>query len=301
MRFLFRFMEKKFKICTGPCGRKLEENEENFEWRKDSNKFRNHCRDCIKLHRSNYFQTVTKERRFKIKNNIPLDTKPKIEGFKECSQCKQLLEESTENFDWYNELKAKFQSWCKKCVAKYGKEYRKINKAHRNKINNEYKKKRTETDIEFKLRKNLSMAFYNNLRSVGSSKGGHSISIVINYTMTEFKEHIESQWKLNWNWENHGVEWQIDHIIPLSYFKCKTMFDPLLKVAWSLENLRPLSAKENLIKRDKMPDIPEAKVILAKIELIKSGGEYKQYIADLESGVYDKYLGKTKISSDKMT
>jgi len=41
--------------------------------------------------------------------------------------------------------------------------------------------------------------------------------------------------------------WQIDHIIPQSTFAYSSMEDEAFKKCWSLDNLRPLSAKQNYL------------------------------------------------------
>ena len=63
------------------------------------------------------------------------------------------------------------------------------------------------------------------------------------------------------NWDNQGIynpktwddndtttwKWQIDHIIPESDFNYITPNDPEFKECWALKNLRPLSAKQNIL------------------------------------------------------
>ena len=66
-------------------------------------------------------------------------------------------------------------------------------------------------------------------------------------------------------WENHGVynlntwddndqstwKWNIDHIIPQSKLPYTSMEDDNFKKCWALENLRPYSAKQNIIDGNK--------------------------------------------------
>lgn len=184
-----------------------------------------------------------------------------------------------------------------KQIKKYNKENheeikarkRKFNKENRDKIN-KYTRIKRRNDLSFKLHENMSRAFRTYLKSMNTLKNNKSISIIITYSFEELVKHIESKFYLNMTLENHGTVWHIDHIVPLSYFKCKTIFDPLLKIAWSLDNLRPLDAKKNIRKGNKILDIPETKAILKKIEEIKNSYEYKKYLEDLANGVYDKYL-----------
>jgi hypothetical protein len=46
--------------------------------------------------------------------------------------------------------------------------------------------------------------------------------------------------------------WQIDHIVPHAKLPYTKMTDNNFHRCWSLENLRPLSAKRNLFKSDKL-------------------------------------------------
>ncbi len=66
------------------------------------------------------------------------------------------------------------------------------------------------------------------------------------------KKHIERQFKKGMSWENyHITTWHIDHIIPLSSAKNE---EELLKL-FHYTNLRPLWAKENISKSDKIPTV----------------------------------------------
>ena len=56
------------------------------------------------------------------------------------------------------------------------------------------------------------------------------------------------------NWDNDDQntwKWNIDHIVPQSKLPYTSMEDDNFKKYWELANLRPLSAKENLLKSDK--------------------------------------------------
>lgn len=57
-------------------------------------------------------------------------------------------------------------------------------------------------------------------------------------------KYIPAEWDDN---DANTWKWQIDHIIPQSTFKYKSMKDEEFIKCWSLNNLRPLSAKQNCI------------------------------------------------------
>lgn len=84
----------------------------------------------------------------------------------------------------------------------------------------------------------------------------------IPYTIEQLKEHLQSKFEswMTWdNWGTYNIEkwndndmstwtWQIDHIIPHAKFKYSSMEDEDFKKCWALENLRPYSAKQNVLE-----------------------------------------------------
>jgi len=63
--------------------------------------------------------------------------------------------------------------------------------------------------------------------------------------------HLQRQFLPHMTWANYG-EWHVDHDIPLSAFNFKTVHDYDFKRAWSLGNLKPMWADENLRKHAKL-------------------------------------------------
>lgn len=124
---------------------------------------------------------------------------------------------------------------------------------------NNYQKDRLKSDLTFKLRKYASSYIRSAIKENDGSKQDYSILQFLSYTIEELKLHLESQFKPWMNWNNWGKynsktwndndsttwTWQIDHIVPHSTFKYTSMEDDEFKRCWGLENLRPLSAKQN--------------------------------------------------------
>lgn len=118
-----------------------------------------------------------------------------------------------------------------------------------------------KTDPAFRLRKYLSGKVARALKSAG---GGKNMSFTkhVTYTMDELKKHLENLFEPWMNWDNQGSyrvslwndddsstwTWQIDHIIPQSSLPYTSMEDENFRKCWALENLRPLSAKQNLVE-----------------------------------------------------
>ncbi len=67
----------------------------------------------------------------------------------------------------------------------------------------------------------------------------------IGCSIEELKQHLESQFTSNMNWDNHGqYGWHIDHIKPVNTFDLTD--EEQLKRCWHYTNLRPLWWDENL-------------------------------------------------------
>ena len=77
------------------------------------------------------------------------------------------------------------------------------------------------------------------------------------YKLSEWNDNDSSTWK-----------WQLDHIIPQSKLPYTSMEDENFKICWDLENLRPYSAKQNLIEQDrKYLSDEEIQKMIEKIKL----------------------------------
>lgn len=122
-----------------------------------------------------------------------------------------------------------------------------------------------KNNISFRLRTNVSKTIGKLLKKQCSSKHNSSILKYLPYSIQELKQHLESKFEPWMNWNNWGIyravtwndndpntwTWQIDHIIPQSALVYHSMEDDNFKKCWSLNNIRPLSAKENILKSNK--------------------------------------------------
>lgn len=136
---------------------------------------------------------------------------------------------------------------------KYGKEY-----------NNEYCKFRFKNDPAFRLRKIISASIWSAIKRNGARKNGSCLRY-LSYSIDELKYYIEKQFESWMNWNNQGKydpktwddndlstwKWQLDHIIPQIDLPYASMEDDNFNKCWALENLRPLSAKQNIIDGDR--------------------------------------------------
>lgn len=168
-----------------------------------------------------------------------------------CLNCKKIL--SIDNFRKRINKKTKrigHESVCLDCEYFKNEERLKIRA-----------KKLRQTDINFVLRKSVSYSIWKALSINNSSKCGLSCINYLEYTIEELKFNLESKFESWMNWNNYGSYnkkiwnyndqttwiWNIDHIIPQSLLPYNSMEDENFKKCWSLNNLRPYSAKKNNI------------------------------------------------------
>jgi hypothetical protein len=181
-----------------------------------------------------------------IINNIP-------ENHKKCKKCNTILKN--------DEFRPK-KFTCKKCENTYRKEYyyknilyeleRKKNYKleNREKINSSrriYQKNKYNNDIQYKLetciRSRLREALKNN------KKGDKSICY-LGCSINELKDWLNYNFKNEMTFENHGIYWQIDHIIPCALFDFRNEKDIYECFHWS--NLAPLESEKNINKSSKI-------------------------------------------------
>lgn len=88
-------------------------------------------------------------------------------------------------------------------------------------------------------------------RYLHKGKENKSWRELVDFSPQELAAHLERQFSPGMSWENYG-QWHIDHKIPVSVFNFSTPKDIDFKRCWSLKNLRPLWAKENISKGNKL-------------------------------------------------
>lgn len=146
-------------------------------------------------------------------------------------------------------------------ICNKSSQYRKNNEKKVSKRIANWKRIQRKINPSFRIRENISRAINSYLKKNGSSKFGNSLLNNIKYSIQELKEHLEKQFEPWMSWGNYGKynmkiwnddnqstwTWQIDHIIPQSILPYVSMRDNNFKKCWALNNLRPLSSKQNFI------------------------------------------------------
>lgn len=110
---------------------------------------------------------------------------------------------------------------------------------------------KTKTPLQSKLSKNMRCLLNVKLRNRGTSKFRQRTFDVLDYSVNDLIKHLESKFEPWMNWDNYG-KWEIDHIIPDSYFKYSSIYDITFKDSWKLSNLQPLEKSLNASKGAKL-------------------------------------------------
>lgn len=206
------------------CGLEKELNTDNFSVRIDKGRstFRWECKQC------------------RAKNSV---------AYKK----KNVEKQSVYDKEYYQKNKVKNSQTCKKYRENHIEELKKYFRL--------YTQKKRKTNSIFRLRADVSTMIRRALKKNNGSKSGVSCFEILGYTVHQLKEHLEKQFELWMTWNNCGRYspstwddndnstwiWQIDHIIPQSDLPYNSMEDDNFKKCWMLENLRPLSAKQNFL------------------------------------------------------
>lgn len=234
------------------------------ECRSQSGKINNYKRKLIKI---GLLQKPLSPIEIDLKNNN-----------KQCFTCKMV--KTLDNFTFLKK-KNRFYCNCKKCYNEYKKIHRKqphIIKQRQlygkiygkiySKKNSEIlkiKRKKYNQKLEVKIRRNKQKRIkylfcpifkLNHIMTVYlgealENKNNQKWQSLVGYSTQDLKNHLESQFLPGMTWENHGKnygKWNIDHIVPKSYFKYQSEKDADFKKCWSLKNLRPLWWEDNIKK-----------------------------------------------------
>jgi hypothetical protein len=203
------------------------------EFSKDSKgKFsvKGKCKQCIKE-----YDTIYKKQNKEKIQQYYLDNKEKIN--------KQSKEHYNNNKQYYIDKNSQYgkdnPEVRRKATAKYLKNNLEYYKT--------YRKERYHNDPQFKLRVVLSVRLNKALKTHSKSI---SILKLIGCSLNELKQHIENQFIPGMFWENHGVYWEVDHILPCSSFDLTDIKQQ--RQCFHYTNLQPLIKLENRVKSNRI-------------------------------------------------
>ncbi len=246
--------------------RKCQKEDAAFYLRSNG-KIRTPCIECCQQARKNrYLQNKQQE---DIRNKqYNLEHKDQLKAYHEAwyVENKEHVRDTGKvyrknNKNKINQKNAKYRKANSDKIKQYHKTYNTKNKLRIQIRQNKYTRLKRANDPCFRLRVNISRSINFMLASFGKSKNGCSCLKYLPYSIQDLKQYLESRFEPWMTWNNHGKyisktwndqdpstwTWQIDHIVPASILKYADMKDENFKKCWALENLRPLSAKQNLL------------------------------------------------------
>jgi hypothetical protein len=154
---------------------------------------------------------------------------------------------------WRNKNKEKLDQYHKEWSEKnrehlreYHTKWREDNHNNLNEYKRTYEKTKKDSDPKYKLASYTRTAIYTCLKERNISKYKNTFDL-LPYSLDDLIQRLESQFKEGMSWDNYG-EWHVDHIKPMSSFEFDSPEDISFQECWSLGNLQPLWAKENLSK-----------------------------------------------------
>ena len=209
------------KICT-----KCQENKNTTEFFKDASKIdqlSSSCKTCHKLLRSTDSHK-SKRRIYQSSDSYKQYRKQYLEINSEYTKSK--LSEYVQRPDIKEKRKLYYQSPEQKLKKKL------------------YHENQMISNPSYKINYLLSHAIHKSLKTKNANISLHWEDLV-GYSKQELKLHLETLFQKGMNWSNHG-KWHIDHIQPLNTFQFDSHMSEEFRKAWSLSNLRPLWAKDNL-------------------------------------------------------
>ncbi len=201
------------------------------------------CKNCYLIQRKNK-KTFSQKIRLSRGDDFIYQ---KVE-FKCCTSCS--IEKEIDLFPSRIDSKDGYRNQCNDCFTsnqyKTKKIYRQKNKESIREKDLIYRKERMIKDPLYRAKIDARNIIRKALSDSGYSKKSRTEEI-IGCSFEQFKTHIESLFVENMSWESRD-EWHIDHIIPLSFAKNERE----LLLINHYTNLRPIWAKENQLKSDKI-------------------------------------------------
>lgn len=226
---------------------------------------------------------------------------------KQCDMCEMI--KSIDKYKQYTDRDNSYSKTCKKCLnekdklrkknlrqkrietfiakceicneEKVLKDFAKLKKFYKKKIcvscypnflreqKNEWCKKESATNINYRLKKSLAARLRNVLNKSDTTM--NYIGCNIQY----LREWFEYNFTDEMNWDNYGSFWSIDHIIPVCKFDL-TNEDEKLQ-CWNWTNLMPVTIKFNSSKKE--IDKDQIQYILKQIEKFKEEGSTTKWFS----------------------
>ena len=107
---------------------------------------------------------------------------------------------------------------------------------------NKWTTQRYHADMDFRIRHNLRCDIRSRLKRNDGRKAAKTESL-LGCSVQEFRKRLQKSFTKGMTWENYGTAWEIDHIVPASWFDLTKPEHQ--HRCWHYSNLRPLSKAKN--------------------------------------------------------
>ena len=171
-----------------------------------------------------------------------------LKGRRSCKACcnKKSREYKKFHKKEISEYNKKYKLDNKEKIQEYNKKYNLLNRNKIQKRHTQYLKNKRITDPKYKL----NCVLRNRIKSFLFGEKRKKTKELLDCNNDFLKDWIEFQFDKKMNFENHGIYWHIDHVIPCNKFDLLITDNQKKCFNWS--NLQPLEIKKNLSKKDKI-------------------------------------------------
>lgn len=171
---------------------------------------------------------------------------------KKCNKCEEI--KPLDEFHKHTSTSDKLDNRCKVCESKRPKKRKTLTpeeKTNKRLYMRNYLRLKSQTDIQYKIKKRLQGQIRNALRY--KTKYQTTLTL-LGCSINDFMEHIQSMLPEGIGWEAHGFgpdKFQLDHIIPCDSFDLS--IEENQRLCFHYTNLQPLFGYENQRKGVKIP------------------------------------------------
>jgi hypothetical protein len=233
-------------------------------WRtKNKEKLRNYRKQwIIKKYGSFYFYSKRSSNFLEWKKKYYVIHKEQIKEYRKSYYLRnrdKLLEQYKQ---YARENREKMRNYSKRWYRLNRERYLSLKKIYRDKNKEKIRQQRRDyyrrvlkdkyRQIRYRLDRNMSQNIWQVLKK---KKNYRKWQDLVGYTVEDLMKHLESKFASEMSWDNYGIYWEIDHIIPRSHFKYTSPEDEEFKKCWSLDNLQPLEKVKNRLKGNKLNDL----------------------------------------------
>jgi hypothetical protein len=207
------------------------------------------CKVCRRFYYARYYSDPENRKRVCAKA-LEYEKTERSKELRKISEAKPDRIEKRQKWEEEYRQQPDVQEMMKESKQKYAKSDKGRESQRRHRHTDRHKARMRTWNKKNRLRKFITRSIYRSLK--GNKKGQHWEGLV-DFTLEGLKSHLESQFQPGMTWDNYG-EWHVDHIRPVSSFYITSPCCDDFKKCWSLDNLQPLWAKDNLRKGAKWSD-----------------------------------------------